>query len=219
MEEKVFSEDPWRIFRILSEFVEGFESMTSIGPSVAFFGSSSKQKKDTDIYKLTEKIAFKIAKNGFGVITGGGSGVMEAANLGAKNAKGKSCGLCINLPEEEEPNQYIDKEYLLNFRYFFVRKVMFVKYAKAFVVMPGGFGTLDELFEALTLIHTKKIKKFPIFLVGKEYWSGLIGWIKKTMDHNIPKDALKLMVITDDPDKIAKSVKEHYEKTKCLENF
>lgn len=217
--ESIFKEDPWRIFRILSEFVEGFESMTTLGPSVAFFGSSVKRKSSSKIYRLAEEIAYKISKKGFGIITGGGPGIMEAANLGAKKAKGKSCGLCINLPLEESPNRYIDKKHLLNFRYFFVRKVMFVKYAKAFVVMPGGFGTLDELFEALTLIHTKKIKKFPIFLVGEKFWKGLLDWIKLTSDHNLPKNALDLITVTDDPDKIADAVKKHYEKTKYLENF
>ena len=220
MQKQIFTQDPWRIFRILSEFVEGFETMTLLGPSVSFFGSSLPVKKTSPEYKLAEKIAYKIAKKGFGIITGGGSGVMEAANKGAQKAKGKSCGLCINLPFEEKPNPHIDKNYLLKFRYFFVRKVMFVKYTKGFVVMPGGFGTLDELFEALTLIHTKKIRKFPIFLVGKSYWTGLFEWIKKTSKkHNITKEALNLVKITDDPEKIANQIKVFYEKTKFLENF
>jgi uncharacterized protein (TIGR00730 family) len=194
--------------------------MTLLGPSVSFFGSSLPIKKTTPEYKLAEKLGYKVAKKGFGVITGGGPGLMEAVNKGAQKAKGKSCGLCINLPFEEKPNPYIDKKYLLKFRYFFVRKVMFVKYTKGFVVMPGGFGTLDELFEALTLIHTKKIRKFPIFLVGKSYWTGLFEWIKKTSKkHNITKEALNLVKITDDPEKIANQIKAFYEKTKFLENF
>lgn len=147
-------------------------------------------------------------------------GIMEAANRGAKKAKAISCGLCINLPLEEKPNKYIDPHYLLNFRYFFIRKVMFVKYNKGFVVLPGGFGTLDELFEALTLIHTKKIKKFPICLVGKSYWTDLISWIKKNKkENNISKEALSLLTITDDPDKVVMTIKNHYEKAKCVENF
>jgi len=220
MKETIFAQDPWRIFRILSEFVEGFETMTSLGPSIAFFGSSSKKSKKTIYYSLAEQIAEKLAKNKFGTITGGGFGIMEAANKGAKKGKGKSCGLCINLPFEEHPNSFIDPKYLLNFRYFFVRKVMFVKYAKGFVVMPGGLGTLDELFEALTLMHTQKIQKFPIFLVGKKYWQGLIKWIKDTAaHHNITQESLKVITVTDDPDEIVKKVKSHFEMTKKLENF
>lgn len=216
---EVYSKEPWRIFRILSEFVEGFEKMQEIGPSVAFFGSSSKKKLSDKYYKKAYEIAYKIGKKGFGVITGGGLGIMEAANKGARQAKTKSCGLCIDLPQEK-PNHYIDDDYLLNFRYFFVRKVMFVKYTKGFIVFPGGFGTLDELFEALTLIYTKKIKKFPICLFGKKYWEGLLEWVQKNKkEHNISKEGLSLLTITDDVETVVQTIKSHYEKTKCLENF
>ena len=157
--------DAWRIFRILSELVDGFETMISLGPSVAIFGGAQ-TRGDDPYYHQAAVLAAKLSKAGFGIITGGGPGIMEAANEGAKAAGGKSCGLCIDLPTEEAPNSFIDAKYLLKFRYFFVRKVMFVRYAQAFVVFPGGFGTMDELFEALTLIKTKKISHFPVFLVG-----------------------------------------------------
>lgn len=217
---QTYSEDPWRIFRILAEFVDGFETMTSLGPSVSFFGSASEIDKNSSHYKLTVEIAKKIAEKGFGIITGGGFGLMEAANKGAQEGGGKSCGLCINLPKER-PNKYIDHEFLLSFRYFFVRKVMFVKYTQGFVVLPGGFGTMDEFFEALTLIHTHKITKFPIFLVGKDYWQGLIDWLNNTaLAHKkIEKEYLDIITMTDDADEIANKVLERYEKTKALENF
>ncbi|KPK31840.1 MAG: decarboxylase [Chlamydiae bacterium SM23_39] len=220
MKEKFFKQDPWRLFRILSEFVEGFEIMPSLGPSVSFFGSSKKLLKTDLHYKLAKETAKKLAQNGFTIITGGGQGIMEAANKGAKEGNGKSCGLCIDLPLEEAPNLYIDSKYLLKFRYFFVRKVMFVKYTKGFIVFPGGFGTLDELFEALTLIHTKKIKKFPIFLVGKNFWEGLIDWIKKKYSENgIPKKALELITITSDSEEIIKKIKDFTKKITHIENF
>jgi uncharacterized protein (TIGR00730 family) len=214
--------DAWRVFRIMAEFVDGFEAMTSLGPSVAIFGSTSPESKETQkYYALTETIAEKIAHKGFGIITGGGPGIMERANLGAQRAKGKSCGLCIKLPSEPKPNPYIDDLYELNFRYFFVRKVMFVRYAQAFVVLPGGFGTLDEFFEALTLIQTGKIKRFPIFLVGTEYWKGLIDWLKNTVlaRGNIKPADFDLIHICDDPDQIADEIEKHYRKTKSIENF
>lgn len=213
--------DAWRVFRIIAEFVSGFETMTFLGPSVAIFGSTNKAPKDLKYYDLAEKIAEKIVAKGFGIITGGGPGIMERANKGAQLAKGKSCGLCIRLPSEPRPNPYIDPDFELNFRYFFVRKVMFVRYAQAFVVLPGGFGTLDELFEALTLIQTGKIKYFPIYLVGKEYWKGLIDWIKHTVlaNGNIKQADFDLIHITDDPDEIADDIEKQYRKTKSLENF
>ncbi len=158
--------DAWRVFRILSEFVEGFEAMISLGPSVAVFGSAKTAPKAKE-YKAAVKLSGMISKAGFGIITGGGPGIMEAANRGAMLQGGRSCGLCIDLPTEEEPNLFIDRKYLLRFRYFFVRRVMFVRYAQAFVVFPGGFGTLDELFESLILIQTHRIKPFPVFLIGK----------------------------------------------------
>ena len=212
--------DAWRVFRILSEFVDGFEKMTSLGPSVVMFGSAQIIENDP-YYKITVDLAFKIAKKGFAITTGGGPGLMEAANHGAKLAGGRSCGLCIDLPEEEETNAYIDRKYLLKFRYFFVRKVMFVRYAQAFVAVPGGFGTLDELFEALTLIQTHKIKRFPIYLIGKSYWQGLLDWMEKTIvgSQRIPREALDLMRITDDLDEVASGIQAHYEKVQSFENF
>jgi hypothetical protein len=217
------SQDTWRIFRVISEMVEGFEKMVSIGPCVSFFGSAAhgdNNKENDHYYQLTREIAKKITEKKFGVITGGGFGLMEAANRGAQENGGKSCGLCINLPEET-PNPYIDKEYLIFFRYFFIRKLMFVKYSQAFIVLPGGFGTLDELFESLTLIFTHKINKFPIFMVGKEYWKGLFEWLENTpLQHKyIKHEDLNHLIITDDPDEIANIITQHYEKTKSLENF
>jgi uncharacterized protein (TIGR00730 family) len=212
--------DSWRIFRIMAEFVDGFETMTTLGPSVAIFGSTNAKPLDRKYYDLTEKISEKIVHKGFGIITGGGPGIMECANRGAQKAKGRSCGLCINL-FKEPPNPFIDKHFELNFRYFFVRKVMFVRYAQAFVVLPGGFGTLDELFEALTLIQTKKIKPFPVYMVGKDYWKGLLDWIKGTVlaCGNIKPADFDLIRLSDDPDEIADGIEKHYRQTKSLENF
>jgi uncharacterized protein (TIGR00730 family) len=172
--------DSWAIFKIMGEFVNGYEKMSRIGPCVSIFGSA-RTKPDHKYYKLTERIAEKIVEAGYGVITGGGPGIMEAGNKGAHLAGGTSVGLNIELPFEQNDNPYIDSDKNLDFDYFFVRKVMFVKYAQAFVVMPGGFGTLDELFEAMTLIQTKKIEKFPIIMVGTEFWKGVIDWIKETL--------------------------------------
>jgi len=213
--------DSWRIFRIMAECVDGFETMTSLGPSVALFGSMNPLPKNSKYYDLAEEIAAKIAKKGFGLITGGGPGIMERGNKGAQKAGGKSCGLCIKLPSEPAPNAFIDPHYELHFRYFFIRKVMFVRYAQAVVVLPGGFGTLDELFEALTLIQTEKISPFPVYLVGKEYWQGMLDWLKNTVlfHENIKPSDLDLIQLSDDPDKIAAGIEKHYQKTKTLENF
>jgi uncharacterized protein (TIGR00730 family) len=172
------SKDTWRIFRILAEFVEGFEMLARIPPAVAIFGSA-RVLPGSEAYGKAEEIAGLLARNGYSVITGGGPGVMEAANKGASEANATSVGLNIELPLEQKPNIFANK--LLNFRYFFVRKVMFVKYSIAFVILPGGFGTLDELFEAITLIQTRKIKPFPVILVGKDYWKGLLDWIGDTL--------------------------------------
>ena len=161
--------DSWSIFKIMGEFVEGYEKLSVIGPSISIFGSA-RTKPNNKYYKLAEEISAAIVEKGYGIITGGGKGIMEAANKGANSKKGKSIGLCINLPFEDTNNQYIDPDKILNFDYFFVRKVMFVKYAQGFVVMPGGFGTLDEFFEAVTLIQTYKAEKFPIILVGSDFW-------------------------------------------------
>lgn len=213
--------DAWRVFRIMAEFVDGFETMTSLGPSVAIFGSKNDSPKEPKYYDLAEEIAKKIVEKGFGIITGGGPGIMERANKAAQKANGKSCGVCIKLPSEPLPNLYIDPKYELNFRYFFIRKVMFVRYAQAFVVMPGGYGTMDELFEALTLIQTQKIKYFPIYLVGKDYWKGLLDWIKNTvMAHgNIKPTDFDLIRLSDDPDEIAEGIEKNYRQQKSLENF
>lgn len=214
------SVDAWRIFRILSEFVDGFETMNMIGPSVSIFGSA-RAPRHSPIYELATVIAEKIAAKGFGIITGGGPGVMEAANKGAQKVKGASCGISINLPYEEEPNPYIDPKYRLSYRYFFVRKVMFIRYAQAFVFLPGGYGTLDELFEALTLIQTKKIRHFPIFLVGTEYWKGLIQWLKEVpLEEKClsPKD-FELITLTDDPDLIAEEIEKHFRHVGSIHTF
>jgi len=179
---EIKTNDSWSIFKIMGEFVNGYERMSQIGPSISIFGSA-RTKNDDKYYLLAKEIASSIIESGYGVITGGGPGIMEAANKGAKEAKGSSVGLCIELPFEkkESDNIYIDDDKKIDFDYFFVRKVMFMKYAQGFVVMPGGFGTLDELFEAITLIQTKKIEKFPIILVGSTFWNGLIDWIKETL--------------------------------------
>jgi uncharacterized protein (TIGR00730 family) len=213
--------DAWRVFRILSEFVEGFETMVSLGPSVSFFGSTKCLESDP-YYDIAVQIGQKISKKGFAVITGGGPGLMEAVNKGAMLAGGKSCGLCIDLPDEAPPNPFIDRKFLLRFRYFFVRKVMFVRYAQAFVVLPGAYGTIDELFEALMLIQTKRIKPFPVFLVGKDYWSGLVDWLNNTVQKKcgflLPEE-FNIIQVTDDLDEIANRIEEHFKKTQVLENF
>ena len=213
--------DSWRIFRIMAELVDGFEVMTSLGPAVAIFGSTNPNPKDLRYHRLAETIAMKIAAKGFGIITGGGRGIMECANKGAQEGGGKSCGLCINLPIAEKPNPHIDARYEINFRYFFVRKVMFVRYAKAFVIMPGGYGTIDEFFEALTLIQTKKIHSFPIYLVGRDYWSGLMDWLRATVlaQENITKENFDLIHLSDDPDEIANGIENHYRQIAHFENF
>lgn len=212
--------DAWRIFRILSEFVEGFEKLTNLGPSVTIFGSTQ-IKKTNPYYKKATLLAQKLVKKGFAITTGGGPGIMEAANKGAREAGGNSCGVCIDLPFEEKPNHYIDEKYLLKFRYFFVRKVMFVRYAAAFIAFPGGYGTLNELFECLTLIQTGKTKPFPVFLVGKEYWAPLVNWIEETLlcKGCIDEKGYGLFTVTDDLDEIAETIQRHYKKVESLENF
>lgn len=212
--------DAWRIFRILSEFVDGFETMTHLGPSVTMFGSA-RTEKDHPYYHLATEVAKKIAEKGFGIITGGGPGIMEAANKGAQMAKGRSCGISVNLPYEETHNPFIDAKFNLRFRYFFVRKVMFIRYAQAFVFLPGGVGTFDELFEALTLIQTKKIKPFPIFLMGASYWEGLIQWLKKHpyRDGYMSDEDFDRFTVTDDPDTVAKEIEKHYRQTGIMTTF
>ena len=199
--------ESWRLFKIMGEFVEGIEALHNIGPAVSIFGSA--RIKPTDpIYKLTEEIAARFVKNNFAVITGGGGGVMEAANKGAIEAGGTSVGLNINLPFEQTPNSYANIK--LEFDYFFIRKVMFVKYAFAYIIMPGGFGTLDELFEAVTLIQTQRIKALPVILVGSDYWSGLVDWIKSRLlaQKRISSKDIDILQIMDDPEDIVESVRK-----------
>jgi uncharacterized protein (TIGR00730 family) len=213
--------DSWATFKILSEFVMGFERMSRIGPCVSIFGSA-RLKPEHEYYKLATEIAGKIVENGYGVITGGGPGIMEAGNKGAHLAGGTSVGLNIALPFEQHDNPYIDNDKSLDFDYFFARKVMFVKYSQGFVVMPGGFGTLDELFEAITLIQTNKIAKFPIILVGTEFWSGLIDWIKSTLDTKFmtvsPTD-IDLLHVVDTSDEAVNIINEFYAKYSLSPNF
>lgn len=213
--------DSWTVFRILSEFVEGFQTLSRIGPCVSIFGSA-RTKADHQYYAMAEETAFLLTQHGFGVITGGGPGIMEAGNKGAKRGNGKSVGLNIDLPFEQFHNPYIDHDKIINFDYFFVRKVMFVKYAQGFIVLPGGFGTLDELFEALTLIQTDKIARFPIVLVGTTYWQGLIDWLKTTMleqERNINPEDLNLFKLVDTPADAVQYIVDFYGKYKTSPNF
>lgn len=218
--EKIYTSDSWRIFRILSEFVEGFETMTNIGPSVSVFGSARVQPNHP-YYQMGIDVGQHLCKKGFAVITGGGPGLMEAANKGAQSAEGSSCGLSIDLPMEYEPNPFIDANYRLQFRYFFVRKVMFIRYAQGYVFLPGGFGTLDELFEALTLIQTHKIRAFPIYLMGAKFWDGILDWIKHTLleQKMISAEDLNLFQITDDPEEVAHGIERHYQRNRIERNF
>ncbi|MFQ3325954.1 MAG: hypothetical protein ACJASM_001232 [Salibacteraceae bacterium] len=217
---EIKTNDSWQIFKIMSEFVIGFEKLSKIGPCVSIFGSARTDENHPH-YLLTEEIAYKLTLSGFGVISGGGPGIMEAANKGAQKGGGRSVGLNIELPFEQTENPYIDKDKLINFDYFFVRKLMFIKYAQGFIVMPGGFGTLDELFEALTLIQTQKIAKFPIILVGKKYWSGLIDWIKTAMleEKNINKADLDLFSVVDTSDEVIEEIEAFYTKYLLKPNF
>jgi uncharacterized protein (TIGR00730 family) len=213
-------QDIWRVFRVMSEFVEGFETLSKIGPCVTIFGSA-RTKPGTKYYEMTVEVAKEFVRCGYGIISGGGPGIMEAANKGAKELGGDSVGINIDLPFEQGANPYIDKDKLITFRHFYVRKVMFVKYAQGFVVMPGGFGTLDELFEAITLVQTRKVTKFPIILMGQSYWQGLIDWIKKDMigAGNVSIGDLDLVTITDDPKVAAKSVVDFYTTLQHAPNF
>ena len=218
---EVKTNDSWAIFKIMGEFVSGYEKLSKIGPCVSIFGSA-RTKPDDKYYQLAENIAKNLSDNGYGVITGGGPGIMEAANKGAYNAGGTSVGLNIELPFEQHDNPYIDSDKSIDFDYFFVRKVMFVKYSQGFVVMPGGFGTLDELFEAITLIQTHKIGKFPIILVGKKFWSGLVDWIKETLldsHNNISKEDLNLLNIVDTENEVIEILNDFYEKYNLEPNF
>jgi uncharacterized protein (TIGR00730 family) len=213
--------DSWAIFKVMAEFVTGFEKLGKIGPCVSIFGSA-RTKSDNPYYKMAEEIAAKLVRHGYGVITGGGPGIMEAGNKGAFEQGGKSVGLNIHLPFEQFHNVYIDPDKIITFDYFFVRKVMFVKYAQGFIVMPGGMGTLDELFEAITLIQTQKIGRFPIVLVGRSYWQGLMDWIEGVMlgqEKNISEEDLKLINIVDTPTDAVKVIDDFYSKYLLQPNF
>jgi uncharacterized protein (TIGR00730 family) len=213
-------ENSWNIFKVMSELVEGYEALSRIGPCVSIFGSA-RTKPDTKYYNLAEEIAYELTNHGFGVITGGGPGIMEAANRGAKRGNGPSVGLNIELPFEQYANKYIDRDKLLNFEFFFVRKVMFMRYSQGFIVLPGGFGTFDELFEAITLIQTGKIGRFPIILVGEEYWGGLINWIKNVMlkENNINKEELDLIKLVDTAKDAVDHINSFYSKYLHSPNF
>jgi uncharacterized protein (TIGR00730 family) len=199
--------EAWRLFKIMGEFVEGFDALNEIGPAVSFFGSARIKHSDS-VYKKTEKLAKLFVENNFAVITGGGGGVMEAANKGAAEAGGTSVGLNIILPFEQTPNSFANVK--LDFKYFFIRKVMFVKYATAYIIMPGGFGTLDEIFEAVTLVQTHRIKPFPLILVGSDYWAGLIDWVKTKLlsEKRISPEDIEILQVLDEPEEIVKAVQK-----------
>ena len=217
---KESSRSLWSIFKIMGEFVDGYDTLLKVGPCISIFGSA-RSKPGSKYYEMSVKAAAEISKNGFGVITGGGPGIMEAANKGAFDMKGKSVGLGIDLPKEQGVNRYVSPNYVINFKYFFVRKVMFVKYAQGFIVLPGGFGTLDELFETLTLIQTEKIQRIPIVMIGSEYWGGLIDWIKNRLvnDGYISEADMDLFYLTDDVDDAVDHICKFYEDKEPEPNF
>lgn len=213
--QSIKAENTWEIFKYMSEFVEGFEKLTKIGPCVSIFGSA-RTKETSEYYKLAKDIAFLLTKHGYGIITGGGPGIMEAGNLGAQKGKGKSVGINISLPFEQSANNFIDNDKLITFDYFFTRKTMFMRYSQGFVVMPGGFGTFDELFEAITLIQTGKIEKFPIVLVGRSYWEGMVKWIKEVVldrEKNISEGDMDLLHIVDSADEAVEVINTFYNKS------
>ncbi|NJN27782.1 MAG: TIGR00730 family Rossman fold protein [Cyclobacteriaceae bacterium] len=218
---EIKSNDSWALFKIMGEFVAGFERLATIGPCVSIFGSA-RTKPDSKYYKMTEEIASSLVEQGYGIISGGGPGIMEAANKGARKAGGKSVGLNIILPHEQSHNIYIDPDKLISFDYFFVRKVMFVRYSQGFIAMPGGFGTLDEIFEAITLIQTQKIGKFPIVMVGKKFWGGLIDWLKDTVlqaENNVSEEDFELFHVVDDPQEAVDIIDDFYGKYLLSPNF
>lgn len=218
---EIKSNDSWIIFKVMAEFVEGFDKMAKIGPCVSIFGSA-RTSPDNPYYKMAEDIAAKLAEKGYGVITGGGPGIMEAGNKGAFEAGGRSAGLNIELPFEQHNNPYIDADKTIDFDYFFIRKVMFMKYSQGFIALPGGFGTFDELFEALTLVQTGKVGKFPIVLVGKDYWGGLVNWITDVVlgkEKNISEKDLDLFMLVDDIDDAVKCIDDFYSNYLLKPNF
>lgn len=217
---EIKSHDSWSVFKIMSELVDGFEKMARIGPCATIFGSAHSTPKNR-YYKLAEEIAYNLTKKGFGVISGGGPGIMEAANKGAHFGGGKSVGLNIVLPQEQYSNPFIDPDKLITFDYFFVRKLMFMKYSQGYIVLPGGFGTLDEMFEAITLIQTHKLVRFPIVLVGKDYWGGLLEWLNnKVLDHNnIKAEDLNIFTLVDDAQSAVNVIEEYYNKYALKPNF
>jgi len=218
---EIKSEDSWTIFKVMAEFVTGFEKMGQIGPCVSIFGSS-RTKSENPYYKIAVEIASKLVQNGYGVITGAGPGIMEAGNKGAFEQGGKSVGLHIQLPFEQNSNVYVDADKLIAFDYFFVRKVIFMRYSQGFIVMPGGMGTLDELFEALTLIQTDKVGRFPVVLVGKSFWGGLVDWIREMVlekEENISPEDMKLISLVDTPDEAVAVINEFYKKYLLKPNF
>ncbi|MBK8658598.1 MAG: TIGR00730 family Rossman fold protein [Bacteroidetes bacterium] len=220
-EAELKAESSWRMFKIMSEFVDGFERMEKFGPCISIFGSA-RTKPDSKYYQLAVTTAELLAKEGYGIITGGGPGIMEAGNKGAKQGKGSSVGLHIELDFEQDWNEHIDTDKLLIFKYFFARKVMFIRYAQAFVFMPGGFGTMDEVFETVTLVQTKKIDKVPLIFMGTDYWGGLIDWIKKSMleaEHNIHPEDLDLFELTDDPQEVVQIINSYYKNQTLKPNY
>jgi hypothetical protein len=217
---ETISQDTWEIFKVMAEMVEGFQKLTKIGPCVSIFGSA-RTPEDNKYYKLTEEIAYLLAKSGFGVITGGGRGIMEAANKGAHFAGGKSVGLNISLPFEQRPNPFIDSNKLLTFEFFYIRKTMFLKYSMGFIAMPGGYGTLDELTEAITLMQTHKLVRFPIVLVGKDYWAGLIDWFKTVVlsEKNISPEDIDVFSVADTAQEVVKIINDFYSQYDLKPNF
>lgn len=218
---EIKSNDSWSIFKVMSEMVEGYEKLNRIGPCVSIFGSA-RTKPDHPYYQMADDIGYRLSKKGYGVITGGGPGIMEAGNKGAMRGEGVSVGLNIELPFEQSSNPYIDNDKNIDFDYFFVRKVMFVKYSQGFIVMPGGFGTLDELFESLTLIQTHKIGRFPIVLVGIDFWKGLIDWVKEVLlakEANISPNDMDLIKIVDNAEDAVAEIDKFYSEYMLKPNF
>ncbi|HYW96774.1 MAG TPA: TIGR00730 family Rossman fold protein [Bacteroidales bacterium] len=218
---EIKTSDSWQIFKIMAEFVEGFEKLASIGPCVSIFGSA-RTKPDNRYFKLAEEIAYELTQQGYGIITGGGPGIMEAANMGARKGNGRSVGINIDLPHEQSANLFIDADKLITFKHFFVRKVMFLKYAQGFVVLPGGFGTFDELFEAITLMQTGKVGRFPIVLVGSDYWDGLMKWIRDVMlerEINISDSDMELFSVVNTAEEAVEEINKFYNKYLLSPNF